>query len=49
MPISYKHNCIFVHIPKCAGTSIEFALGMHGDPKNIGKNECKNITQNEKT
>ena len=49
MPISYKHNCIFVHIPKCAGTSIEFALGMHGDQKNIGKIECKNITKNEKT
>lgn len=25
--ISHKHKCIFIHIPKCAGTSIEYALG----------------------
>ena len=25
--ISHKHQCIFVHIPKCAGTSIASALG----------------------
>lgn len=25
--ISHKHKCIFIHIPKCAGTSIESALG----------------------
>lgn len=25
--ISHKHQCIFIHIPKCAGTSIEKALG----------------------
>lgn len=36
MPISSKYNCIFVHIPKTAGTSIEAALGMHGDLKTIG-------------
>lgn len=24
--ISHKHKCIFVHIPKCAGTSIEMLL-----------------------
>lgn len=28
MPISKKHNLIFVHIPKCAGTSIEKMLDM---------------------
>ena len=25
--ISHKHKCIFIHIPKCAGTSIEAAFG----------------------
>ncbi len=25
--ISHEHRCIFIHIPKCAGTSIESALG----------------------
>ena len=33
--ISHKHQCIFIHIPKCAGTSIEKALG-HFD-SNTGK------------
>lgn len=37
MGISQRHNCIFVHIPKTAGTSIEAALGMHGDLDFIGK------------
>ncbi len=30
MPISHKNRFIFVDIPKCAGSSVEPALGMHG-------------------
>lgn len=31
--ISHKHQCIFIHIPKCAGTSFENVLG-HFDGHN---------------
>ena len=31
MPVSREHRAIFVHIPKCGGSSIERALDMHGD------------------
>ena len=31
MPVSRALRCIFVHIPRTGGTSIEVALGMHGD------------------
>lgn len=30
MPISHKHKVIFIHIPKCAGTSIEHLLEIDG-------------------
>ena len=47
MPISKEHKCIFVHIPKVAGTSIEFVFGMHGDRDNVGlapyENQVKNF------
>lgn len=36
MPVSHSRRCIFVHIPKCAGTSIEFVLGMHGPLSDVG-------------
>ena len=28
MPVSFEHNCIFVHIPKNGGTSIKQSLGI---------------------
>jgi hypothetical protein len=31
MPISNQYNTIFIHIPKCGGTSIEKILGMAGE------------------
>lgn len=31
MPISHQHRCIFIHVPKCGGTSLEDALGMLRD------------------
>jgi len=38
MPLSKQYKTIFVHIPKTAGTSIELALGLHGDKTFIGVN-----------
>ena len=29
--ISHKYKCIFIHISKCAGTSVEYALGVKID------------------
>lgn len=31
MPVSYAHKIIFVHIPKCAGTTVENMLGIAGE------------------
>ena len=49
MPVSHQHRCIFVHIPKCAGTSIEAALGMHGELDHVGLRPNYNQTLNEET
>ena len=39
MPISIKDKLIFIHIPKCAGTSIEHALDMNHDHLFWSKNK----------
>lgn len=36
MPVSHLHKAILVHIPKTAGTSMEYVLGMHGKQSTIG-------------
>jgi chondroitin 4-sulfotransferase 11 len=31
MPVSRELNCLFVHVPRTGGTSMEIALGMYGE------------------
>lgn len=40
--INHKYKCIFIHIPKCAGTSIESALDHYEDKR--GSQDHKAIT-----
>ena len=46
--ISHKHKCIFIHIPKCAGTSIETALGHFDSHKGRGGQDHRSIRMIEK-
>jgi len=39
--INHKHKCIFIHIPRTAGTSIE--LGISGSPNNNHKYKYKHL------
>jgi hypothetical protein len=46
--ISHKYGCIFIHIPKCAGTSIEAALGHLEKHSGRGGQDHRNIRMIEK-
>ncbi|WP_298636793.1 sulfotransferase family 2 domain-containing protein [uncultured Umboniibacter sp.] len=46
MPVSRELGAVFIHIPKCAGTSIESALGMHGDVQTVGVTRYTNQESN---
>lgn len=46
--ISHEYECIFIHIPKCAGTSIESALGHLDNYKGRGEQDHRSIRMIEK-
>lgn len=41
--ISHEYKCIFIHIPKCAGTSIEKALGHHSEWTGRGRQDHRTL------
>lgn len=41
--ISHRYKCIFIHIPKCAGTSIEAALGHLDNHRGRGGQDHRSI------
>jgi hypothetical protein len=45
--ISNAYRCIFIHVPKCAGTSIESALGHHADYEGRGRQDHRTLAQIE--
>ena len=47
--ISHKYKCIYIHIPKCAGTSIERAIGHYENYEGRGWQDQRSITNIERT
>jgi hypothetical protein len=46
--ISHTYQCIFIHIPKCAGTSIEYALGHINNHTGRGGQDHRSLRMIEK-
>jgi sulfotransferase famil protein len=46
--ISHRYKCIFLHIPKCAGTSIEYALGHFNNHTGRGGQDHRSLRMIEK-
>lgn len=46
--ISHQYKCIFVHIPKCAGTSVESALGHFDGHQGRGGQDHRSIRMIQK-
>lgn len=45
--ISHQYKCIFIHVPKCAGTSIEKVLGHFDEYDGRGKQDHRSMSQIE--
>jgi chondroitin 4-sulfotransferase 11 len=45
MPISYTYNLIFIHVPKCAGTTIEKIIGACTSRELYGQNPTPRLGQ----
>lgn len=46
--ISHRYKCIFIHVPKCAGTSIETAMGHYEGFRGRGGQDHRSIADFER-